>query len=205
MGETACQAMGDELGGKGKVLSLEGDPATANGRDRTQGFAECMAESFPDIEVIGRPTKWETERAGNATQTVLSANPDLAGIYLQSETLFLAPVVAALENAGKDAKAGEPGHVVLVGIDGTPQALDAVREGQMDAVVSQPIDLYAKYGVFYNQAAQEGKTFKPGPTDHNSEIVEVGGTLTDLLEAPLVTKENVDEENLWGNSPDARG
>jgi ABC-type sugar transport system substrate-binding protein len=205
MGETACEAMGDALDGKGKVLSLEGDPGTANGRDRTSGFADCMAENYPDIEVIGRPTKWETERAANATQTVLGANPDLAGIYLQSETLFLAPVVAALKNAGKDAKVGEPGHVVLVGIDGTPQALDAIRSGQMDAVVSQPIDLYAKYGVFYNKAAQEGKTFKAGPTDHGSEIVEIGGTLTDLLEAPLVTNDNVDQENLWGNSPDARG
>lgn len=47
----------------------------------------------------------------------------------------------------------------------------------------------------------QGKTFKPGPTDHDSEIVKLpGGILEDQLPAPLVTKENVDDPGLWGNT-----
>ena len=66
--------------------------------------------------------------------------------------------------------------------------------------MSQPADLYAKYGIMYLKEAIEGKTFKPGPTDHDSNIVEVApGVLEDQLAAPLVTKENVDDKNLWGN------
>ena len=197
MAEQACEAMGEAIGGKGKVLSLEGDQATQNGRDRTEGFKDCMTQKFPEVEVIGRPTDWSTEKAANATQTVLTANPDLAGVYMQSDTLFLAPVESALKKAGNTS-------VKLVGIDGTPQTLDGIRDGSVYATVSQPIELYAKYGVLYNQAAQDGETFSPGPTDHESEIVDINGTLTDLLPAPLVTAENVDEPTLWGNSPAAQ-
>jgi hypothetical protein len=37
-----------------------------------------------------------------------------------------------------------------------------------------------------------GETFEPGPTDHDSTIIDFNGNLMDLLPAPIVTKENVD-------------
>ena len=53
----------------------------------------------------------------------------------------------------------------------------------------------------YLKEAIAGKTFAPGPTDHDSTIVEVApGVLEDQLAAPLVTKENVDDKALWGNN-----
>ena len=67
--------------------------------------------------------------------------------------------------------------------------------------ISQPADLYAKYGLFYIKAALAGQTFKPGPTDHGSTIVQrAPGILEDQLPAPLVTKANVDDKSLWGNT-----
>lgn len=200
MAAKACKAIGKALGGKGKVLSLEGDQATTNGRDRTVGFNKCMEASYPNIEVIGRPTQWNTTKAADAIQAVLTANPDLGGIYLQSETLFLAPAVSILKSKGLTAKSGQDGHVVLVGIDGTPQMLKAIRAGTADAVVSQPITDYAKWGVRYLAMAKAGKTLKLGRTSHGSTIVRApAGNLTDLLPAPLVTKANVNNPSLWGN------
>ena len=49
------------------------------------------------------------------------------------------------------------------------------------------------------QAALQGKTFNPGPTDHDSTIVAIPNGLEDQLSAPLVTSENVDDPKLWGN------
>ena len=68
---------------------------------------------------------------------------------------------------------GEAGHIIIVSNDGIPQEFDAIRKGEADATVSQPADLYAKYGLMYLKQAIEGKTFAPGPTDHDSTIVEV--------------------------------
>jgi ribose transport system substrate-binding protein len=203
MGVTACKKMGEDLGGKGQVLSLQGDLATINGKDRTDGFKECMAKDYPEIEVIERPTKWQAEQATNAAQTVLTANPDLAGIYMQSDSVMLSGVLNVLKRAGKDAKVGQPGHLSLVSIDGTPLSLKKIRSGELDAAVSQPLDLYGKYGVDYLRKAVAGETFKKGPTDHDSEIVDFEGNLMDLLPAPLVTKKNVDDKNLWGNQANA--
>jgi ribose transport system substrate-binding protein len=89
---------------------------------------------------------------------------------------------------------------VIVSNDGIPQEYEAIRKGEIDATVSQPADLYAKYGLLYLKEAMEGQTFKVGPTDHGSKIVEVApGVLEDELPAPLVTKANVDDKSLWGN------
>src|SRR3984893_15972882 len=47
MGEDAAMATGKALNGKGSVLSLMGDLATVNGRDRSAGFLGCLAKHFP--------------------------------------------------------------------------------------------------------------------------------------------------------------
>jgi ribose transport system substrate-binding protein len=205
MGAQACKVMGEKLKGNGKVLSLQGNLATTNGRDRTDGFNECMKSNYPDIQVIERPTKWQTPLAANQAQTVVTANPDIDGIYMQSDSVMLSAVLQVLKRAGLGATVGQPGHVVLVSIDGTPAALDAIRNNQLDASISQPLDLYSKYGVDYLRAAKEGKTFKPGPSQHASKIVkDENGNLMDLLPSPTVTKKNVDDKGLWGNDPSAR-
>ena len=199
MGEDACKAMGEALGGKGKVLSMMGDQATTNGRDRTTGFKQCMTESFPDIELIEQPTYWKTDRATSVAQTVVTSTPDLAGIYMQSDAVMLAGVLNVLKSADKLTKVGEDGHIYLISIDGTPFALEQVREGLLDATISQPLNLYVKYGLEYLQGAVAGETFEVGATDHDSRIEDFNGNLMDLLPAPVVTAANVDDPTLWAN------
>ncbi len=199
MGEDACQAMGKALGGKGTVLSLMGDQATTNGRDRTTGFDDCMKKSFPDMKLIERPTYWKTDKATSVAQTIVTSTPDLAGIYMQSDSVMLAGVLNVLKSAGKLKNVGEPGQIYLISIDGTPLALQRIRDGMLNAAISQPLDLYVKYGLSYLEAAVAGETFKQGPTDHNSRIAELNGNPMDLLPAPMVTKANVDDKTLWGN------
>jgi simple sugar transport system substrate-binding protein/ribose transport system substrate-binding protein len=119
---------------------------------------------------------------------------------MQAGGAFLQPTLALLQQKGLLKPAGQKGHITIVSNDGIPQEFDAIRKGQIDATVSQPADLYAKYALYYAQAAAEGKTFKPGPTDHDSTIIKLPNGLEDQLSAPLVTKENVDDKSLWGNN-----
>jgi simple sugar transport system substrate-binding protein/ribose transport system substrate-binding protein len=119
---------------------------------------------------------------------------------MQAGGVFLAPTLQVLKSKKKLVGPDDPKHVFIVSNDGIPQEFDAIRKGDIDATVSQPADLYAKWALFYAKAALEGKTFKPGATDHDSTIVDVGnGNLEDQLAAPLVTKENVGDDQLWGN------
>ena len=199
MGEDACHLIGRQLGGKGTVLSMMGDQATTNGRDRTAGFAACMKQDFPAIKLIQQPTYWKTDKATAVAQTVVTSTPDLAAIYMQSDSVMLAGVLNVLKSAGKLTKVGEPHHIMLVSIDGTPLALQRIRDDLLDAAISQPLDLYVKYGLHYLQAAVAGQTFAAGPTDHDSHIVDYKGNPMDLLPAPTVTKANASDPALWGN------
>ncbi|MFE2722547.1 sugar ABC transporter substrate-binding protein [Kitasatospora sp. NPDC059327] len=199
-GTKACEFLGKQLDGKGKVAELQGALSSVNGRDRSEAFAACMKERFPGIEVIELATDWKGDVASAKLQSTLAAHPDLGGVYLQAGGVFLQPTLALLQQKGLLKPAGQPGHIAIVSNDGIPQEFDAIRKGDIDATVSQPADLYAKYALFYAQAAAEGRTFQPGPTDHQSTIISLPNGLEDQLPAPLVTKENVDDKSLWGNT-----
>jgi ribose transport system substrate-binding protein len=199
-GQKACEFLGEKLGGQGKVIEFQGSLSSVNGRDRSEAFAECMSSKYPGITVFAEPTEWEGAKASAALQTRLAQHPDIKGIYMQAGGVFLAPTLQLLRSRDLLVPPEDPKHIFIVSNDGIPQEFEAIRKGEIDATVSQPADLYAKYALFYAKAAVEGKTFQPGPTDHDSTIIDVGnGTLEDQLPAPLVTKENVDDQALWGN------
>lgn len=199
-GEKACDYLGQQLHGSGGVVEFEGALESINGRDRSQAFGDCMKQKFPGISVYAEPTNWDGPTAAADLQTVLTQHPDVNGIYMQAGGVFLAPTLQVLKSANKLVPTGAPGHITIVSNDGIPQEFAAIRNGQIDATVSQPADLYAQYALYYVQAALQGKTFAPGPTDHNSTIVAIpNGNLEDQLSAPLVTKDNVNDQSLWGN------
>ncbi|MFE8017879.1 sugar ABC transporter substrate-binding protein [Streptomyces antibioticus] len=199
-GTKACEYLGEQLGGKGKVAELQGALDSINGRDRSEAFAECMKTKFPEIEVFELPTDWKGDVASAKLQSLLAQHPDLNGIYMQAGGVFLQPTLALLEQKGLLKPTGEKGHITIISNDGIPQEFDAIRKGRIDATISQPADLYAEYALYYAQAAVEGKTFEPGRTDHDSTIVKIPNGLEDQLPAPLVTKDNVDDTSLWGNN-----
>jgi ribose transport system substrate-binding protein len=199
-GEKACHYIGDHVP-EGPVVQIMGDQASVNGRDRGNGFRDCITKNYPKLKLLEIPTKaWSGEDAAAGLDTILNSTPDLKAIYMHAGGVFLAPTLQTLKRKGFLHPAGEAGHIIIVSNDGIPQEYDAIRKGEADATVSQPADLYAKYGLMYLKEAMDGKKFAVGKTDHDSEIVEVApGVLEDQLPAQLVTKENVDDKSLWGN------
>jgi ribose transport system substrate-binding protein len=199
-GAKACPYIGQHVKER-KLAQNMGAQASINGRDRGNGFRDCVTENFPNLIQLEVPTNaWGADEAAAGLDTVLTANPDVKAIYMHAGGVFLAPTLQTLKRKGLLHPAGEEGHVIIVSNDGIPQEFEAIRNGEIDATVSQPADLYAKYGLQYVKEAIAGKTFAPGPTDHDSTIVEVApGVLEDQLAAPLVTRENVDDKSFWGN------
>ncbi|MEU4835065.1 sugar ABC transporter substrate-binding protein [Streptosporangium sp. NPDC023615] len=209
-GEKACRFLGEKLSGKGKVVMLQGDLASINGRDRTEAFNECMKADYPGVTVFGEATNWDGAVASQKLQTQLTAHPDIKGVYMQS-SFALAGTLQVLKQRGLLVPPADPKHVFVISNDGIPQELKEIAAGNIDATVSQPADQYARYALEYTKAAIEGKTFKPGATDHDSTIVQVRpGLLEDQLSAPLVTADGgtyggvpslkADDSSLWGNN-----
>jgi ribose transport system substrate-binding protein len=198
-GQKACEFLGEQLKGKGKVAEFEGALDSINGRDRSEAFASCMKTKYPNIKVIALATDWKGDVASAKLQTTLASDPDLNGIYMQAGGVFLQPTLALLQQKHLLKPPGTAGHITIISNDGIPEEFKAIKAGQIDATISQPADLYAKYALYYAKEALAGKKFAPGPTDHGSNIIAIPNGLEDQLPAPLVTKDNVDDASLWAN------
>jgi ABC-type sugar transport system substrate-binding protein len=199
-GKDACNYIGQHASGPGHVAVLEGDLASINGRDRSNAFTECIKKSYPNLKVAAYATKWDAPTAVNDAKTALSAYPDLKGIYVQ----WSGPVpgiLAAEKAVGKFSKVGSPNHVILVSDDGVPFEMSDIRQGILDATVSQPANAYAQYAIYYTKQALAGASYHVNEkTDHGSTIVNLLGNLEDAIVAPLVTKANANDPSLWGNA-----
>lgn len=202
-GVKACEELGKRVGGgqrAAKVVQIQGDLSSVNGRDRSEAFSACMAKRYPKIQVLNVPANWDADAASSQLESLLTSNPDVSGVYMQAGGVYLASTLQVLRRKEMLHPAGQPGHVAVVSNDGISQELQAIRDGYLDATVSQPADSYARYGMYWVRKAMAGEPIRPGPTDHDSTVVEVApGMLEDQLPAPVVTKANVDDPELWGN------
>ena len=184
----------------GTIAVLEGDLASLNGKDRSDGCKQEIQSNYPQFKVAEYATKWDTPTAVNDAKTALSTYPNLVGIYVE----WSAPedgIIAAEQAAGRFTPVGSAKHIVLIGNDGVPHEHDQIRAKVLDATISQPANSYAQYAVLYARDALEGKTFSANQTtDHNSTIVSLDGNLEDALPAPVVDMSNVNDPNLWGNA-----
>ncbi|NQX36420.1 sugar ABC transporter substrate-binding protein [Herbiconiux sp. VKM Ac-2851] len=199
MGALACEEMGTRVKAGDAVITLDGDPVTSNGRDRTNGFNDCMAEKYPDVKLVNVATEWDPAKAASGIETAMNQYDNIAGIYNQSDATFFPTILDTLDSLGKLVPVGQDGHVVQVSVDASPMAMTAIRDGWLDAAVAQPMTDYIDYGVDYLTRAISGETFEAGDTDHGSVIEERNGNLVDLLPTPVVTADNVDDPELWGN------
>jgi ribose transport system substrate-binding protein len=197
-GAAACDALAAAVGEKGTVLNLQGDLAGKPGLDRSNGFTECMAKKYPNIQVVSKPMNWKPDKCAEVSRTVLSTT-QIDGVFSAGTLICLGPVTTVLKSLNRFAPVGDPKHVPFVGIDGAPDELDAIRDGSVDAVISQPLDQFAKYAIYWVTKAMKKEAIGPGPTDHDSTVEEVNGILTDHLPVTTVTKKNVDDPALWGN------
>ena len=200
-GQNSCKFIATHASASsGHIAILEGDLASLNGQDRSNGCTKEIQSNYPNFKTVEYATKWDTPTAVSDAKTALSTYPDLRGIYVE----WSAPedgILAAEQAIGKLTKVGSPSHIVLIGNDGVPHENALIRVNQLDATISQPANSYAQYAVFYARAALEGKTYSAGQsTDHNSTLVSLQGNLEDALPAPVVDITNVNDPNLWGNA-----
>jgi ribose transport system substrate-binding protein len=125
-GETMCAA----LNNTGKILVVLGNPAHDATQLREQGFNQAIADKCPNVQIVGRQVaNWKPEEAQTAVINALVANPDLAGVYTENDTMGQG-AMAALQQLGNTT-------VKLVTYDCMQVMVEAVRDGKSYADVCQ--------------------------------------------------------------------
>ena len=159
----------ETLKGTGKVLIIGGTVGGQTADDRRNGvFNKCKAAG---MTVLDFDANWKDDEANRIAQEQLAAHSDIGAIFAACDPMILGAKVAV-------KRKGLLGKVLLVGFDAIPEALAAVKKGELDATVRQDPVRMGKEGVELMARILKGETDIPKSI---------------AIKAVIVDKTNVDE------------
>jgi D-allose transport system substrate-binding protein len=131
VGKKGADFIVEQLGATGgKVAIVEGKAGAASGEARKKGATEAF-QSAKNIQLVAsQPADWDRLRALDVATNIMQTNPDLKAFYCCNDTMALG-VMQAVQNVGK------AGKILVVGTDGTPEALQMIDAGRLTATVAQ--------------------------------------------------------------------
>jgi len=143
----------EEMGGSGEVIHLTGVPGNTADILRTEGFERALAK-FPNIELVARePGQFNRGDAEPVISALLTAHPNVKGIFSQNDDMAMG-VLAALSARDKS-------DVLVTGIDGTPEMLEAIADGRAFATWAQHGGLAAAWQTVQAFDAMHGVKLDP--------------------------------------------
>lgn len=172
-GALAAEHMAKLLSGKGKVIVLRYQEGSASTAHREKGFLDAAKKAGLEIVSDNQYGGATTESAHKTSEHLLSSLKVAAdagfGIFTPNESTTFG-MLRALQNAGL------AGKVRFVGFDASDKLVDAVKKGEVDALVVQDPFKIGYLAVKTIAAHLDGK-----PVDKR---IDTGAT--------LVTKQNLD-------------
>lgn len=129
-GRMAARRMGEALGGKGKAVVIGFMPGSASTMEREHGFQDEIRSKFPGIDILGLQFGMaDRAKAMAVTENVLTAHPDLAGLFADNESSSAGAVQALKSRNAKGVK--------MVAFDASDQLLADMKAGWIDSIVVQ--------------------------------------------------------------------
>ena len=163
------------MGEKGNYIELVGRESDTNAAIRTRGYHDIL-DKYDGLTQVGRQSaNWSQSEAYQKIETMIQGNRNIQGVIAGNDTMALG-AAAALKNAGLE-------KVIVVGLDGSPDAIASVKAGGMKATVLQPAAKIARMAV--DQAHKFLTTGSTGATEKQS------------IECELVTPANADQYGVF--------
>jgi len=167
------------MGEKGDYAELVGRESDTNAGIRSQGYHDVL-DRYPGLKLVSRQSaNWSQTEAFQKMETMIQANRGIKGVIAGNDTMALG-ASAALQAAGL-------GKVIVVGLDGSPDVLGAIRAGDIQATVLQPAARIARLAV--EQAHRYLTTGSTGAPEKQS------------IDCELVTRANVNQFGVFARRP----
>jgi ribose transport system substrate-binding protein len=130
-GVMAARRLGKILDRRGNVAMIAVIPGGASTLEREQGFKDTLQKEFPELKLVA----WQygmSDRARSlaVTEDILTAHPNLDGVFASNESSTIGAVQAVKER-------GLAGKVKIVGFDSSPSLVDDLKAGIIDSVILQ--------------------------------------------------------------------
>ncbi len=127
------------VGERGTYIELVGRESDTNAGTRSRGFHDVL-DKYPDLKMVGRQSaNWSQTEAFQKMETLIQGNRRMGGVIAGNDTMALGAAAAL--------KAANLPTVVVVGFDGSPDAIASIKAGEMKATVLQPAAAIARLAV----------------------------------------------------------
>ncbi len=175
-GQVSCQYIADRLKGRGNVVIINGPPVKSV-VERVQGCEQILAK-YPNIKVLSKDQNAEGSRDGG-----LRVMSDLLTSFKKIDAVFAIndPTGVGAELAARQAKRNE---FFIVGVDGAPEAKEAIEDPSSVFVATAAQDPLG----MTKKAVQVGNEILNGKKPQNPNI---------LIPVKLITRENVKNYKGW--------
>ncbi|MEL7313759.1 MAG: ABC transporter substrate-binding protein [Cyanobacteria bacterium J06559_3] len=177
-GEVACQYIADRLLGQGNVVILNGPPVSAV-VNRVHG-CKSVLEQYPDIAILSEDQNADASREGGlrVMSDLLTTFPEIDAVFAINDPTGIGAELAA-QQAGRN-------EFFIVGVDGAPEAVDALKQEE---------------SLFAATAAQYPAAMAATAVEVGLEILQGNPPAEDTILVPveLITPGNVDQYAGWDN------
>ncbi len=130
-GQMGGRELGRLLNAKGTAAIIMHAPGSASTMDRERGFDDVLKAEFPHIQVVARQYgQSDRSKAMTAAENILTAHPDLDGIFASSEPSSVGTALAIKSR-------NLVGKIKFVAFDSSQSMIEDLKAGVMDAMVVQ--------------------------------------------------------------------
>ncbi len=138
-GKMAGEFLLQKLGGKGRIVELEGIAGSSAARERGEGFHKVV-DGKADVKLLAKqPADFDRAKGLSVMENIIQGNKDIQGVFAHNDEMALG-ALKAIQAAGLK-------NVVVVGFDATADAVAAVKAGTLAATVQQQPELIGQYGI----------------------------------------------------------
>ncbi len=137
MGAIAWQEI---VGEKAKFVEFYGNPADNNAATRSNGY-NTVINQYPDLQKVAQEVaNWDRTQGYNKMQSIMQATPDFNAVIAGNDEMALGAIAAMKEAQKLDG-------VIVGGFDGSPDAVEAIKAGEMAYTVLQPVAVFSREAV----------------------------------------------------------
>jgi ribose transport system substrate-binding protein len=130
-GVMAARLLAQILGNQGKIGMVMHKPGGTSTMLRERAFEETTAKEFAALKIAARQYGMaDRAKARAAAENILTAHPDLGGLFASSEASSLGAIQAI-------ASRGLAGKVKLITFDTSESHVEALRNGTIDVMLVQ--------------------------------------------------------------------
>jgi ribose transport system substrate-binding protein len=159
----------EALGGKGKIVEIQGILGTNVGQERSKGFNDVIKATSGFELVAQQAANFDRGEAMKVMEDILQANPEIDGVYAANDEMALG-ALAAIEAAGR------LDEITLIGCDAIDPSIAAIKAGKMEATIAEPPFFLGKEAILTAIKISKGETIEKSV----------------ILDSTLVTKDNVE-------------